>query len=79
MSKRRIKGKPLSEDSTDTMDGIDWEICFLREIVQLLYVASLHNEARENISFTHISADMLQRLDQVKKLSDQLFECCGKP
>jgi hypothetical protein len=60
----------------DTIDSINDEISFLIEVVKLLR-ASLDHEAFGNISVLHIAKDMLNRLERVKKLSNQLFDSLG--
>jgi hypothetical protein len=61
----------------DAIDSINEEIGFLTEVAKLLQRASLDHEACGNISVSHITKDMLNRLERVKKLSNQLFDSLG--
>ncbi len=82
--KKRINDKSRGratvevKDCVDVIDEITGELCFLREIVQLLSVSSFHHEALGNISFVYIAGDMLERLKAIKSLSEQLFDLCKK-
>ena len=77
-SPRREVSLHEGNNCIDVMDELERQIGTLREIIQLLHVASLHREGREIISLSRITEDMLHRLAEIKKLSQQLLEHCQK-
>ena len=65
------------KSSVDAIDCINDEINFIMEVTRLLQRAFIDHETRGDISVFHITKDMLNRLERVKKLSNQLFASRG--
>ena len=78
--KHEARGQTPADEGRNSVDAIDCineEISFLMEVAKLLQRASLDNEACGYISVFHITKDMLNRLERVKKLSNLLFDSRG--
>lgn len=77
---KEARGQDSADEESscvDAIDSINEEINFLMEVAKLLQRASLDHEACGYISVFHITKDMLNRLERVKKLSNQLFDSRG--
>lgn len=76
-TEKALKGtgeKGKKEDPLDILDSINSEIGFLTEIVMLINNAHRYSNMPADISLTHVSSDMLERLVHLKELSGRLFE-----
>ena len=65
-------------DCLDTIDAIDGETAFLREMVQLIQAASSGREERQLPRLPNITDDMLGRLARIKEHCGRLFIHCSK-
>ncbi len=79
--KQKLAGRPNVDEVDDYIDVIDQmnkHIDLLREIAKLIEVASFQLEPQGSIPLVHLAGDMADRLEIIKKLSSQLFDCCRK-
>lgn len=65
-------------DCLDTIDAIDGETAFLREMIHLIQAASAGREERQLPCLPNITDDMLGRLARIKEHCERLFIHCSK-
>ena len=65
-------------DWLDTIDAIDGEMAFLKEVLQLMQAASSGKEEKVAPPLPFITDEMLARMEKVKRHCERLFSLCGK-